>query len=100
MGSGRFTFPMGTLIVNVSGSFLLGLFFAFAIERYGIDGFWRLFFAIGFLGAYTTFSTFSLEALNLMKSGSSLLAIANILASVTLSLFGVYLGILIGRSIG
>lgn len=99
MGSGRFVFPLGTFVINVTGSFILGLFFALAIERFGIDGFWRPFFAIGFLGAYTTFSTFSLETMNLVESGSLLLAAANILASVLFSLVGVYIGILIGRSI-
>lgn len=99
MGSGRFVFPWGTFIVNVSGSFLLGLFFALAVERYGIDGFWRPFFAIGFLGAYTTFSTFSLETMNLVEGGSFVLAGINILASVLMSLTGVYIGLLIGKSI-
>ncbi|MDP2210932.1 MAG: fluoride efflux transporter CrcB [Candidatus Aquicultor sp.] len=99
MNSGRFTFPLGTLVVNVTGSFILGLFFALAIERFPTGGFWRPFFAIGFLGAYTTFSTFSLETMNLVESGSFFLAAANILASVVFSLAGVYLGIVIGRSI-
>ncbi|MDI6816582.1 MAG: fluoride efflux transporter CrcB [Actinomycetota bacterium] len=99
MGSGRFTFPLGTLIINVTGSFILGIFFALAIERFAIDGFWRPFFAIGFLGAYTTFSTFSLETINLVESGSFYLAASNVLASVVFSLAGVYLGMIIGRSI-
>jgi len=99
MTPGRFVFPLGTLAVNVSGSFLLGLFFALAIERYPVDSAWRPFFAIGFLGAYTTFSTFSLETLNLVESGSLVLAALNILASVLFSLLGVYAGVLIGRSI-
>jgi CrcB protein len=99
MGSGKFVFPLGTLIINVTGSFLLGLFFALAVERYGLDGFWRPFLAIGFLGAYTTFSTFSLETMNLFESGSFILATANVLASVLFSLAGVYLGLLIGKNI-
>ncbi len=99
MGSGRFVFPLGTFIINISGSFLIGLFFAFAVDRYGLDGFWRPFFTIGFLGAYTTFSTFSLETLNLVENGSFFLATANVLASVLFSLVGTFAGILIGRSI-
>ncbi|MHB8841963.1 MAG: fluoride efflux transporter CrcB [Candidatus Aquicultor sp.] len=99
MGSGRFVFPLGTLIINVTGSLLLGLFFAVAVERMGLDGFWRPFFAIGFLGAYTTFSTFSLETMNLFESGSFILGAANVLASVLFSLVGVYLGLLIGKNI-
>jgi CrcB protein len=99
MGSGRFVFPWGTFVINVTGSFLLGLFFAVSMERLGVAGFWRPFFAIGFLGAYTTFSTFSLETMNLIESGSFLLATANIVASVLLSLLGVYIGIMIGRNI-
>src|SRR3990172_2073762 len=92
MGSGRFAFPWGTLVINVTGSFVLGLFFALAIERYGIDGFWRPFFAIGFLGAYTTFSTFSLETMNLVESGSFLLATLNVLASAVFSIAGAMVG--------
>ena len=55
------SFPFGTLLINVSGSFVLGLFLAAVTGRLSIDPHWRLFFAIGFLGAYTTFSSYTYE---------------------------------------
>ena len=60
-------FPVATFFINVSGSFLIGLVLTLAIERYAISDYWRLFFAVGFLGAYTTFSTLEFEALSLVR---------------------------------
>lgn len=99
MGRGNLVFPLGTLVVNVTGSFILGLFFVLSIEHVGMERVWRPFVAVGFLGAYTTFSTFGLETMNLIESGSFLMAAANILLSVLFSLIGVYAGFIIGRSI-
>lgn len=56
------SFPYGTLVINVSGSFVIGLFLTLIAERFVLHPNWRLFFAVGFLGAYTTFSTFSFES--------------------------------------
>ncbi len=93
MGS---TFPYGTLVINVSGSFALGLLMG-AAEFGTIAPASRLAFAVGFLGAYTTFSTFTYETLRLIESGSLLLAAANVVASTLVGLAGVFVGALIGR---
>jgi CrcB protein len=90
-------FPYGTFIINVSGSLILGLFLAFLQERTFIHPNYRLFFAIGFLGAYTTFSTFTYETLRLVQDGSVLLALVNIFGSVVVGLLGVFLGFVLGE---
>ncbi len=96
MGS---TFPYGTLIINVSGSFLIGLILAAANERAMTPWWVRPTFAVGFLGSYTTFSTFSFETLSLIQSGSWGLAAVNIMGSLAGALVGVYLGAALGRLI-
>lgn len=88
------TLPWGTLIVNVVGSFVIGLFFTLT----GPDG--RLFVAadarqfvmVGLLGGFTTFSSFSLQTLNLLRDGEFLYAGANVVASVALCMLAVWLG--------
>ena len=90
------TFPYGTFIINVSGSFILGLFLVVVQERTFIHPNYRLFFAVGFLGAYTTFSTFTYESLRLLQDGSILLGLTNIFASVVIGLLGVVLGVVLG----
>ena len=91
-------FPYGTLIVNVSGCFLMGIFFVLLLERVdGIGPQLRSLLLIGFLGGYTTFSSFSIETLNLFESGASLSAVLNILLSVMLCLSATWLGVIGGR---
>ena len=90
------SFPYGTLVINVSGSFILGFFLIFISERL-VHANWRLFFAIGFLGAYTTFSTFSFENFALIQERSYVLALANMLGSVFLGLMAVVAGIVVAR---
>lgn len=90
-------FPYGTMLINVSGSFVIGLFLTAITERFVAPPSLRLFFAIGFLGAYTTFSTFSFESLALIQERSYLAAAANMVGSVALSVLAVTLGVLIGR---
>lgn len=88
------TFPWGTLIVNVTGSFVIG-FFATATGPDGrmvINPSFRQFFMIGICGGYTTFSAFSLQTLNLVRDGEWLYGSVNILGSVILCLVGVWLG--------
>src|SRR5215467_10559951 len=80
------SFPYGTLVINVSGSFVIGLFLVLVTERFLVDPNWRLFFSVGFLGAYTTFSTFSFESLTLIENGFWLLSLLNIVGSVVLGL--------------
>jgi CrcB protein len=93
------SFPYGTLVINVSGSFVIGLFLALITERFSAPAGLRLFFAIGFLGAYTTFSTFSFESLALIQDRAYLAAAANVVGSVVLSLLAVTVGAVIGRAI-
>jgi CrcB protein len=92
-------FPFGTLIINVSGSLLLGLFMALTAERLSIDPRLRLLIATGFFGAYTTFSTFTYESITLLLKGAVLPGLLNILGSTALGLIAVGLGILIGKSL-
>ena len=90
-------FPYGTLIVNVSGAFAIGLLLAFMSERVGIDPLWRLFFATGFLGGYTTFSSYAWEALTLTEQGAWLRAATYVIASNVIGFLGVWLGALLAR---
>ena len=95
------TFPWGTLIVNVSGSFVIGLLAALAMSEGrpltapGI----RLFLMTGICGGYTTFSAFSLQTLHLLQSGKWLHAGGNVVLSVLLCLIGVWLGHLLGGAL-
>jgi len=91
------TFPFGTLLINVTGSFILGLFLGATTERFLIDPRGRLFFAVGFLGAYTTFSTYTYESVQLLLNGSWWPGAANLLTSNLLGLTASILGILLGR---
>ena len=79
------SFPLGTLFVNVMGSFLIGVITAFVISRGGFQN-WRLFLVTGFLGGFTTFSSFSLATVRLMQNGLFFSAILNVLANVALCL--------------
>jgi CrcB protein len=90
-------FPYGTFIINVSGSFFIGVLLAFLGERMGINPLWRLFFATGFLGGYTTFSSFAWEALALAEGGAWLRAGAYVLGSNLIGFFGVWLGATLAR---
>lgn len=92
-------FPWGTFVVNVSGSFALGLVFTLLAERVSADPSLRSAITIGFLGAYTTFSTLSYESYRLLEDGATGLALANVLGSVTVGLVAVYVGIVAGRAL-
>lgn len=93
------SFPVGTLVINVTGSFVIGLFVVLIGERLVVPDWWRPLVAIGFLGSYTTFSTFSLETLALAQTGSWWLAAINVVGSVGGSLVGVYLGTVLARAL-
>jgi CrcB protein len=88
------TFPWGTLLVNISGSFVIGFFNTLTGPdgRILVSGDFRQFVMIGICGGYTTFSSFSLQTLNLAQDGEYALAGLNILGSVALCLFAVWLG--------
>jgi fluoride exporter len=90
-------FPYGTLIVNVSGAFAIGVVLAFLGERAGLSPLWRLFFVTGFLGGYTTFSTYAWEVLALVQTGNLLPAAVYLLGSNGIGLIGVWLGAQLGR---
>jgi CrcB protein len=92
------SFPWGTLVINVSGSFVLGVLFAVLVERNTGSATMRVALMTGLLGAYTTFSTFSLETFRLFEDGATGSALANIGLSVCLGLLGVWLGITAGRA--
>lgn len=92
-------FPHGTLFVNVSGSFLMGFLTELMLQRFALAVEYRAAILVGFLGAYTTFSTFAIETLYLFEEGSLLKAFLNIFLSVVLCLAGVWFGLLWGRQI-
>ena len=92
-------FPYGTLAVNVLGSFIMGTAYVMMIERMDVSPEWRAGITIGLLGAFTTFSTFSIETLNLIESGESMKAGLNILLSVSLCVSGCWLGMILGRQL-
>jgi fluoride exporter len=81
------TFPYGTLLVNLSGCFLLGLIAQFTMNRMVISPDWRMAIAVGFFGAYTTFSSFGWETAKMMEDGEWLRASAYVGASVVAGLF-------------
>lgn len=90
-------FPYGTLSVNIIGSLLMGMLYILLIERASVAVEWRALLLIGFLGAFTTFSTFSIETLNLLENGELIKAGTNVLLSVTLCLLAAWTGVILGR---
>ncbi len=92
-------FPFGTLVINVSGSFIIGFVAALSStdSRYLIHSNVRTFLMVGLCGGYTTFSSFSLQTLSLAQDGQWLYAVSNIVGSVLLCLLGVWLGYLAGQ---
>lgn len=85
-------FPLGTLIINVSGSFLVGILMTLFTERMQPHQNWRLFLVVGFLGGYTTFSSFEYETFQAMESGGKWIGLLNVIGSVTLGYIAVWLG--------
>ncbi|MEM8594077.1 MAG: fluoride efflux transporter CrcB [Pseudomonadota bacterium] len=89
----------GTLMVNVLGSFFMGCLFAWLINKPSTGDGLRLFLGVGFLGAFTTFSTFSLETLQYLQRGDVQVAVFNMLSSVAASLLAVFAGFYLVRSV-
>jgi fluoride exporter len=90
-------FPAGTLVVNVSGSFLIGVIIRYAVETPTLTPEVRALLTVGFCGGYTTFSTFSYEAVEMLKDGEWGRAGLYVSASVLLSLIGTFLGFAVAR---
>ena len=92
-------FPYGTLVVNVVGSLLMGLLYVLLLERMTGSPELRAALLIGLLGSFTTFSTFSIETLNLVEQADYLKAGMNVLVSVTACIGAAWVGLLIGRQL-
>jgi CrcB protein len=92
-------FPLGTFVVNVSGCFLISVLMSLFTEKFMVNPQLRLFLVIGFLGAYTTFSTFEYETGNLVKDGEWSIALANVILSVIAGFVALKLGAFIAKSV-
>lgn len=92
-------FPYGTLIINISGSLILGFFVTLVTQRVAIPTEWRMFVTVGLLGGFTTFSSFSVETLNLAQMGRWLPALLYLTGNVGLGLVGAFLGMILARAI-
>jgi fluoride exporter len=92
-------FPYGTLLINITGSLILGFFLIYSTERVLIDPRWRLLVAIGFCGSYTTFSSYAFESFALMEQSQWLMMGANILFSNVLCLAAVLAGAALARGL-
>jgi CrcB protein len=92
-------FPYGTLLINVTGSLIVGFFLVFSTERVLVEPKWRLLVVIGFCGSYTTFSTYAYESFALIERGQWLLTSINILGGNALSLAAVFAGAALARAL-
>ena len=90
-------YPFATLFINLTGSLILGFFITVVTQRFLIDPRWRVFFAVGFLGSYTTFSTYTYESIALLLAGNWSYGLFNLLGSAILGGLAVILGIILGR---
>jgi CrcB protein len=92
-------FPYGTFVINATGSFLLGMIVTVLAAKAHWSPNWRYLIPIGFIGGYTTFSTFEFETLRLAQDGQMLMAILNVTLSVVVGFVGVWAGAIAGRAI-
>jgi CrcB protein len=91
-------FPLGTFAINLTGSFAIGIVAELALTRaFGISAEVRTFLVVGVLGGYTTFSSFALESLNLLRDGAPLTALGYSLGSLVLGVMAAYAGLVIAR---
>lgn len=90
-------FPFGTFAVNIVGSLIIGFFLTIAEDRFLVSPDLRAFVAIGIVGGFTTFSTFTYETLGLFRDGSFFIGATNIIASITVALLAAWLGTLLGK---
>jgi fluoride exporter len=92
-------FPYGTFVINVTGSFLIGMILTIMAEKTQWSANWRYLIPIGFIGGYTTFSAFEYETFRLFQDGQMLSALLNVTLSVVVGFVGVWAGAVAGRSI-
>ncbi len=90
---------LGTFLINISGSFALGVFIALSASRTSWPAELRFFIAVGFLGAYTTFSTLTVASVQLFDDGEITRGLLNIFGSIAVGLLAAFLGILVGRAL-
>jgi CrcB protein len=90
-------FPLGTLVINVTGSFLIGFLMTMLTERFQLDPRWRLLLVVGFLGGYTTFSSFEWETYTAVREGGLWTGTLNVVSSVMLGYVAVTLGSMLAR---
>ena len=93
------SFPYGTLLINISGSFILGVIMAMSSSHYVIDPRFRIFLTIGLLGSYTTFSTLTYESIALLQQGQWWLGFANLFGSSLIGGLFALFGLWVGKSI-
>ena len=91
------SFPYGTLFVNVVGSLLMGFLYILLTSRMELPVVWRAFFLVGLLGAFTTFSTFSMDTLQLLEKGELLRAVLNVFSNVVICIAAAWVGVTVGR---
>ena len=90
-------FPLGTFVINVTGSFLIGFLMTMLTERFHLDPIWRLLLVVGFLGGYTTFSSFEWETFTAVREGALWNGMLNVVSSVMLGYVAVWLGVFLAR---
>ena len=93
------TFPLGTLIANVAGSFIIGIVFALAEKGNLLSAEWRIFLAVGICGGFTTFSSFAYNNFTMIKEQSFMQLLLNVGGSLFLGILAVYLGVVLIRAI-
>lgn len=92
-------FPLGTFVVNILGSFLFGLLYAFAQRKLFLTNELRVILLVGFMGAFTTFSTFAFDTAKMLRASQWMLAMGNVFAQVTCGIAALALGVTLARSI-
>lgn len=89
-------YPAGTFLINVTGSFFIGLLMALLTERWEVHPYWRLFLVVGLLGGFTTFSTFEFETFQAARNGERGIAALYVMSSVGFGYLAVWLGVILG----